>query len=89
MLYNATAPGSYESEIASALATYPESSYLRTDQSCPSLRQRSDAGDAIYTVFRYGGNTVDELCESVRRQGRNAYGKWLDDSTDPTSSVSC
>lgn len=89
VLYNATAPGSYESEIASALATYPGSSYLRTDQACSSLRQQSEAGNPIYTIFRYGGSTVEELCSSVRGEGGGAYGKWLDNTTDPATLISC
>lgn len=83
VLRNATTPGKYDMEIQRGLDSFPGASYLRTDHSCPSLRQMSDAGTPIYAVYRPAGRTPGELCAAVRRAGGDAYGKWLDMTTDP------
>lgn len=84
---NATAPGTYAQEISGYLAANPGASYLRTDQSCLSLRQADDAGNAIYAVYYPAGRTVGEICG--KRAAVGGYGKWLDNSTDPRSQVAC
>lgn len=89
VLYSAVTPGAYESEIASALAQHPGASYLRTDMSCPSLRQRDDAGNVIYAVYRPSGSSRESLCADVRAAGGSAYGRWLDMSSDPDAIVTC
>lgn len=89
VLANATEPASYRAEIERYLAVYPGTSYLRTDRSCPSLRQATEAGNPIYTVYRVGGRTAPEVCAAVRSAGGDAYGKWLDTTSDPTTSVGC
>ncbi len=89
VLANAVAPGQYATEVRSFLAQYPGSSYLRTDHACPSLRQATAEGNAIYTVYRPAGRTVQSICAAVASAGGDAYGKWLDTTTDPTSSVTC
>lgn len=89
VLANAVAPGQYATEIRSFLAQYPGSSYLRTDHACPSLRQATAEGNAIYTVYRPAGRTVQSVCAAVASAGGDAYGKWLDNTTDPASSVTC
>lgn len=89
VLGNATQPGSYAVEIQSYLDKFPGARYLRTDQSCSSLRQVSDSGTAIYAVYRPSGTTRAEVCADVRTAGGNAYGKWLDTSTDPSSLMTC
>lgn len=89
VLYSAVTPGSYEREVQAALDRFPGSRYLRTDQACPSLRQRSEAGNPIYAVFTHGGRTHGELCAAVRAQGGDAYGRWLDRTSDPRDFVTC
>ncbi|OUC76245.1 serine/threonine-protein kinase [Gordonia lacunae] len=86
---NATAPGNYPDEVQSYLNQYPGASYLRTDQSCPSLRQRYDDGSAIYTVYYVAGPTQDEVCSLKSRLGPSAYGKWLDTVSDPSAQIAC
>lgn len=66
----------------------PGSQYLRTDQSCPSLRQSKD-GNPIYAVYRLAGRTQGEVCAAVRAAGSGAYGKWLDYTTDPDYVIPC
>ena len=89
VLGNATKPGNYDREIQGLLNAHPGASYLRTDHACPSLRQVSDAGTPIYAVYRPAGRNLGELCGAVRAAGGDAYGKWLDMTTDPTTLVRC
>lgn len=86
---NAVAPGSYVEEIAAHLDAHPGASYLRTDRSCPSLRQATEEGNPIYAVYFPAGESTSELCSAVRARGGDAYGKWLDTVTDPRSLVEC
>ncbi len=89
VLRNAVTPGNYESEIQRGLDSFPGASYLRTDHSCPSLRQVSDEGTPIYTVYRPAGRTPREVCAAVHQAGGDAYGKWLDMTTDPKFILPC
>ena len=89
VLGNVTTPGQYESGVQRLLSVFPGASYLRTDQSCPSLRQRSDEGNPIYTVYRPAGTTQGQICSAVRSYGGDSYGKWLDASTDPNYIIPC
>lgn len=78
-VYNATSPGSYEQEVADALARYPGSQYLRTDQSCSSLRSDLD-GAAIYGVYLEGSSSA-ETCRLKADAGGDAYARRLDETT--------
>ncbi|WP_328812302.1 DUF1942 domain-containing protein [Rhodococcus sp. NBC_00297] len=89
VLYSATAPGSYEQEVSEQLSRNSGSRYLRTDNSCPSLRQATAEGNAIYAVYRVAGRTESEICAAVSAAGGGAYGKWLDESTDPSYIIPC
>jgi serine/threonine protein kinase len=82
ILSSATTPGRYAQDISRALAQYSGSSYLLTERTCKSLRARVD-GASIYAVYRPGGRTREELCDAVAAAGNKAYGKWLDNTTDP------
>ncbi|OBF48805.1 serine/threonine-protein kinase [Mycolicibacterium monacense] len=83
VLGNVTTPGQYAPGIQRLLNLHPGASYLRTDQSCPSLRQSSDEGNPIYAVYRPAGFGLGQLCTAVRAAGGDAYGKILDTTTDP------
>lgn len=89
VLGNVTTPGRYVEGIAALLRLHPGASYLRTDQSCPSLRQRDEKGDPIYTVYRPAGYSQREVCAAVRSAGGDAYGKWLDYTTPPSYIIPC
>ena len=71
-------PGGYAADVQRLLDTHPGASWLRTDQSCPSLRQATEIGDPIYAVYRVAGYTEADICAGVRAEGGGAYGKWLD-----------
>jgi serine/threonine protein kinase len=86
VLGNATNPGSYASDVQRFLDQYPGASYLRTDTACPSLRQSLN-GNPIYAVYRVAGQTEADICAAVRAAGGDAYGKWLDTSSDPNSYI--
>ncbi|MFZ2510138.1 MAG: serine/threonine-protein kinase [Gordonia sp. (in: high G+C Gram-positive bacteria)] len=78
-VYNATNPGTYAQEVDAALARFPGSSYLRTDQSCQSLRQSLD-GNPIYAVY-YPGTSLADTCATRNRIGGETYARRLDNTT--------
>lgn len=89
ILGSVTTPGLYEAGVQRLLAAHPGAFYLRTDQSCPSLRAATDDGDPIYAVYILGGTTLAEVCSRVWAAGGDAYGKVLDYTTDPGVRVDC
>ncbi|MGE5696099.1 MAG: serine/threonine-protein kinase [Candidatus Sericytochromatia bacterium] len=89
VLGNATNPATYREEVQGYLNRWPDASYLRTDYSCPSLRQVDDNGNKIYAVYRIAGKTRPEVCAAVAAAGGNAYGKWLDTTSNPRSQIQC
>jgi hypothetical protein len=89
VLANAVTPGRYDEEVQRFLNSFPGSSYLRTDESCPSLRRRDDAGNPIYAVYRPAGRSDVDICAAVRAAGGDAYGKRLDTISDPTKRIQC
>lgn len=89
VLASLVTPGRYTEDVRRALSQYPGSSYLRTDQSCPSLRQATEQGNPIYAVYRTAGYRLNEVCTAVREAGGTAYGKWLDTTTPPSYIIPC
>ena len=89
VLGNVTTPGQYAQGVQRLLNAHPGASYLRTDQSCPSLRQANEVGNLIYAVYKPAGQTRGEVCAAVRAASGDAYGKWLDTSTDPAYIIPC
>lgn len=91
VLGNATTPGRYAEDIQRLLNAHPGASYLRTDQSCPSLRQATETGNPIYAVYRIAGRTEAQACAAVRAAGAGAYARWLSTSPlkGPEHSITC
>ncbi|OAK51427.1 DUF1942 domain-containing protein [Rhodococcoides kyotonense] len=89
VLYSATNPNTYAQEVAAELLANPGAQYLRTDNACPSLRQATTDGNAIYAVYRIAGTTAAEVCAAVAASGGDSYGKWLDTTTDPSYIIPC
>lgn len=89
VLGSVTTPGMYPDGVQRLLSKYPGASYLRTDQSCPSLRPADDEGDPIYAVFRYAGRTESEVRSAVCAAGEGTYGKWLSNVRHPTETITC
>ncbi len=75
--------------IQRLLEENPGASYLRTDHSCPSLRQADDEGNPIYAVYRPAGRSEAEVCAEVRAAGGDAYGKWLSTSEPDSYIIPC
>lgn len=87
VLYSAIEPGAYEEQVASNLDAYPNSNYLRTDQSCPSLRQEIE-GNPIYAVFYGPFETAGEACDALADE--NSYVRLLSETTPPgEATVDC
>ncbi|MGX7693544.1 serine/threonine protein kinase [Gordonia polyisoprenivorans] len=84
---NAVDPSNYAGEVQGYLTAFPGSSYLRTDQTCSSLRARDDNGNPIYAVYQVAGRTTADICRLRNQIGGTAYGKWLDNTTDPTTFI--
>ncbi|MFV8170879.1 protein kinase domain-containing protein [Mycolicibacterium peregrinum] len=89
ILGSVTTPGLYEAGVQRLLDAHPGAFYLRTDQTCPSLRAATEGGDPIYAVFVPGGTTLAQVCAGVRDAGGDAYGKILDYTTDPGYRIPC
>ena len=89
MLGSVTTPGQYAAGVQRLLTAHPGASYLRTDQTCPSLRAATAEGNPIYAVYRPAGTTTAEVCAAVRAAGGDAYGKWLDYTTPPSFQIPC
>ena len=72
----------------SVLDQYPNASYLRTDQTCPSLTQSSN-GQPIYVVY-LGPFAVDsDACQARSEGPSGAYVRRLSNELTPQHSVSC
>jgi serine/threonine-protein kinase len=90
ILGSVTTPGQYAAGVQRLLDAHPGASYLRTDQSCPSLRPATAQGNPIYAVYRPAGvNTEAGLGAAVCATGGGAYGKFLDYEHPPDHQVTC
>ncbi|MEJ9078691.1 serine/threonine-protein kinase [Gordonia malaquae] len=87
IVYNATTPGQYEQEIGAALAANPGAKYLRTDNSCSSMRQAYDDGSPIYAVY-FEGSSVAATCAKKASFGGASYARFLD-ATTPVGTEIC
>lgn len=76
------------SGIAAVLDDYSGSSYLRTDQSCPSLRQ-AVGGEAIYVVYFGPYGDDDAACDARTAGPDGAYARQLSNDVGPDHSVNC
>ena len=72
LLGSVTTPGQYSEGVQRLLDAGPGASYLRTDQSCPSLRQATADGNAIYAVYRVAGRSETAICDAVSAPGGTA-----------------
>lgn len=84
---NSTDPAGYRNDMAAALDNYPGARYLRTDQSCPSLRPRDDSGNLIYAAYVVVGQGRSAVCAALPAFPER-YGKVLDTSSNPDIPIS-
>ena len=80
---NATAAG-----IAQLLVAYPDSNYLRTDQTCPSLTPDID-GAPIYVVYFGPFALASDACAARERGTEGAYARRLTTEVGPDHGVAC
>lgn len=74
--------------VAAVLDQYPGSNYLRTDQTCRSLRADVD-GQPIYVVY-LGPFAVDSDACQARAEGPDgAYARQLSNDVGPDHAVTC
>ena len=85
---NAVIPDRYTRTVSDALSTYQGSMYLRTDQTCPSLRG-SINGNPIYSIF-YGpfSNSAD-ACGARQFGPTDSYVRPLSTTDPPERVVKC
>lgn len=85
---SAVDPAQYVDVVRVILGSYPGARYLRTDQTCPSLRAELD-GAAIYVGY-FGPYELVEAACSARTQGpSDAYVRILSQAVSPTHVVTC
>ncbi len=82
-------PSRNTADIQRFLTANPGSKYLRTDQSCQSLRQRTPSGQVIYAVFLGPFATMAEACTALGNAPSGAYVKPLDNSSNPETIPNC
>jgi serine/threonine-protein kinase len=87
-LGSATDPATHRSRVADLLAAHPGASYLLTEGSCSSLRQRLD-GNLIYAVYRGPFPSQAAACAAKDQAGGDSYVKKLDDTTPADQLWSC
>ncbi len=85
----AVTPGAYQSEVAQLLASYPGSSYLLSELSCPSLRARSADEGSIYAVYLGPFTSQREACAARDLAGGDSYVKILDELSPPEQQQQC
>jgi serine/threonine-protein kinase len=85
---SAVTPGQYATQVAIVLDQRPGASYLRTDQTCPSLRPDVD-GNPIYIVYFGPFATKSEACDARALGPTDAYVKVLDTTTSYTTPHVC
>lgn len=74
--------------VADLLALYPDANYLRTDQTCASLRPEVD-GNAIYSVYFGPFPSRQAACDARFRGAEDSYVKQLSPDLDPMHQVDC
>lgn len=74
--------------IAQVLDTYPGSEYLRTDQTCSSLRADVD-GEPIYVVYLGPFAVASDACAARAEGPEGAYPRRLSNDIGPDEGVSC
>ncbi len=88
VLASVIGPQASAASIADLLETYPGAEYLRTDQTCSSLRPSLD-GQPIYVVY-FGPFAFDTDACVARAQGPDdAYARRLSDEIGPDHEVAC
>lgn len=89
IVFSSIDPFRYAEEIGAKLAQFPGSSYLKTAETCPSLRAQFTDGSDIYVVYFGPFPTVGQACAARALGESDAYVKTLSTSLAPSHEVSC
>ena len=81
IIASVTRPEAYQRDVRSLLTRYSGSSYLLAEQTCPSLRARTAAGDSIYAVYYGPFSSLGNACATRNRIGAGSYVRKLDDTS--------
>ena len=76
------------SGIESVLDEFPDSNYLRTDQTCPSLTQDVD-GEPVYVVYLGPFPFASDACTARADGTPDAYARQLSEDLSPDHSIDC
>lgn len=82
-------PSRNTADMERFLSANPGAKYLRTDQSCQSLRQRTPSGQVIYAAFLGPYATQTEACTALANAPSGAYIKPLDNTSNPDTIPNC
>jgi hypothetical protein len=85
---NAVLPDTYQQAVRDALQQYPGSSYLRTDQTCSSLRPSLD-GNPIYVIYYGPFVSMADACDSRSLGPADAYVRRLSTAYPSNHIVDC
>ena len=70
------------------LDEFPDSNYLRTDQTCPSLTQDVD-GEPVYVVYLGPFPFASDACTARADGTPDAYARQLSEDLSPDHSIDC
>lgn len=82
-------PAQYVAEVREKLDAYPGSAYLKTSETCPSLRAEMPDGSDIYVVYFGPFVDVSTACAARTAGPRDAYVKILTFDLPFDHEVSC
>lgn len=85
---SAVDPTRYATTVGDALARYPGSRYLKTAETCSSLRPDLDGSD-IYVVYFGPVTSADEACRARSGGPEDAYVRTLSNTVADTHRVQC
>ena len=74
---SAVDPTQYAAEVSGKLAEYTGSAYLKTSETCPSLRARMPDGSDIYVVYFGPYPDASTACAARAAGPPDAYVKML------------
>lgn len=77
-----------DESVAAVLDDHAGANYLRTDQTCPSLRADVD-GEPIYVVYLGPFVVESDACQARTEGPEGAYARQLSDDVGPDHSVTC
>lgn len=88
IVQSASGPNVSAAGVGSVLEEYPDTEYLRTDQTCPSLRQQVD-GNPVYVVYFGPYSAPENACADRSRGPADSYVRTLSTDLPPNHTVDC